>query len=101
MAKQYTYHVGILSPQAEVIVYNRQNEVEFKIISGSASEKEIRSRVGNYGSGQYEPYYSGYYSERKVAISRLEEEIQRTKDYLEALEFSLKVTKKKNWEEVK
>ncbi|AUR82879.1 coil containing protein [Vibrio phage 1.029.O._10N.261.55.A7] len=91
------FHVGIIDPCAEVEVTNRQQHVEFKIISGYASESDIRASVGNYGRNQYEPHYSGYYASRKISINRLESEIERTKEYLAGLEFSLKVTKKRNW----
>ncbi|UUW39889.1 hypothetical protein VP14_202 [Vibrio phage VPMCC14] len=101
MTTQFTYHVGIMSPRAEVIVYNRQDKVEYKVLSDYASESNIRSHVGNYGSGSYDPYYDGWYGNRKVAVERLEIEIKRTENYLEALKFSLKVTKKKVWEEIK
>lgn len=95
------FYVGMFSPRAEVEVYNRQNKVEYKILSDYASERDIRSSLGNYGSGTYDPWYSGYYMDRKVATDRLQEEISHAEEYLEKLKFALKVTKKKVWEEIK
>lgn len=98
--KERNFTVGLLGPYANVCVKNRQDCVEYQVINGVADERSVRAAAGNYGRSMYEFSYSGYYGDRKEAITRIKNEIDKTKEYLEALEFSLKVTQKKNWVEV-
>ena len=95
------YSLGIIGVRSEVEVTNRQNCVEYKTLSGYCSEEEVRSTVGNFGSGTYSFYYDGYYFNRKQAIQRLECDIEYAEKHLSELKFALKVTKKKSWIEVK
>jgi len=94
------YSVGIFSPQAKVKVTNKQNCVQYEIIQGFCSEKEIRAKVGNTWIGEYGFHYSGYYSDRKEAIKRMEEELEYAKRKVNELEFAIRVTKKKVWEKI-
>lgn len=89
--------VGLIGPYANVEVTNKIDRVEVKIINGNATEKEVRRSVGNYGKRMWDFDFSGHYSDRKEAAKRLEYAIEDKKLELEALEFALKVTKKKNW----
>ena len=84
-----------------VEITNRQQHVEYKITSGMRTdERDVRSCVGNFNSGTYSHYFTGWYGDRAPAIERLEGEIKKTKELLKQLEFSLKVTKKKKWIQV-
>ena len=95
------YSIGIIGIRGVVEVTNRQQHVEYKIISGYASEEDARKAAGNHGSGAYDCYYDGWYPRRKPAIERMENKIKELEKELEELKFSLKVTKKKKWIEVK
>jgi len=100
MTKKMKFTMGF-NNVATVEVTNRQQSVEYKIISGCADEKEVRSSVGNALRGTYDHYYSGFYSQRKKAVARIESDIEQLESDLETLRFALKVTKKKNWAVVK
>jgi hypothetical protein len=80
-----------------VEVTNRQQHVEYKILTGFADERDVRAAVGNAHRGTYSHYFSGWYNERSPAIERIEEDIRSLKKELLELEFALKVTKKKKW----
>tara|TARA_R100000544_G_scaffold18817_1_gene8993 strand:+ start:253 stop:561 length:309 start_codon:yes stop_codon:yes gene_type:complete len=80
-----------------VEVINRQQKVEYKIISGIASEKEVRAALGDVGRSGCEPFFTGFYSDRKPVIKRLEKKIQELEKQVDDMKFSLKVTKKKHW----
>ena len=84
--------------QTVVEVTNRQQHVEYKIIQGlRVDERDVRAAVGNAWRGTYSHSFSGWYSDRKPAIERIERDIAYLKEQLEELEFALKVTKKKKW----
>jgi len=85
---------------ATVEVINRQQKVEYKVISGKASEQEIRAALGNVGRGTYDYCFNGFHYDRKPAIQRLEDGIKELEKQLEEMKFALKVTKKKNWSRV-
>lgn len=92
---------GYTSPTT-VEVTNRHGFVEYRILSGhKCSEKDVRAEIGNIFRGAYCHSYSGNYSERSNAVKRIENEIAELEENLEKLRFSLKVTKKKTWKEVK
>ena len=94
------YHFGHFETTV-VEITNRQQHVEYKIISGMRTdERDVRSCVGNFNGGTYSHCFSGWHSERAPAIERLENEIKKTKELLKQLEFSLKVTRKKKWIQV-
>jgi len=95
--KEMNFVVGLIGPFANVKVVNKQDRVEYSIINGFADDRQVRGTVGNYQRSMYEFDFSGYYSDRKEAITRLNNEIESTRESLAALEFALKVTKKKNW----
>lgn len=97
MSKSRTYTTGTFGGNFKVEVTNRQNCVEYKVLDGCCSESDIRSRVGNDWAGVYDHNYSGYYGNRKDALTRIQNEIEETKQKLSDLEFALKVTKKKDW----
>ena len=80
-----------------VEVTNRQQHVEYKILTGFADERDVRTAIGNAQRGTYSHYFSGWYGDRSPAIKRIEEEIRELKERLSELEFALKVTKKKKW----
>lgn len=82
-------------------VTNRQQHVEYKIIQGlRVGERDVRAAVGNAWRGTYSHSFSGWYSDRKPAIKRIEDDIAELKLQLEELEFALKVTKKKDWKSI-
>ena len=84
-----------------VEVINRQQKVEYNVISGIADEKEVRAFLGNVGRRDtYDYCFTGHYSDRKPAISRLKEQIKELEKEIEYIKFALKVTKKKNWSKV-
>ena len=88
---------GFTNPTT-VEITNRQQHVEYKLEDGyAADEREIRAAVGNVLRGTYAHSYSGWYSERKPAIERIEGDISKLKQQLVELEFALKVIKKKKW----
>lgn len=97
MSNYIIYKTGIFSYGSTVEVTNRQGCVEYKVLDGYCSESDIRSRVGNEGRDTYSYYYNGYYHTRKECLSRLQRDIDETKDRLHELEFALKVTRKRNW----
>ncbi len=81
-----------------VEVTNRQQYVEYKIVQGlKVDERDVRAAVGNSWRGTYSHSFSGWYSDRKPAIKRIEDDIAELKLQLSELEFALKVTKKKEW----
>ena len=84
-----------------VEVTNRQQHVEYKVLSSFADEKDVRGAVGNAGRSQYAHYFDGYHFHRKPAIERMESDIEYLEKELEQLRFALKVTKKKTWIEIK
>jgi|VirMetMinimDraft_7_1064189.scaffolds.fasta_scaffold00306_14 hypothetical protein len=84
-----------------VEVINRQQHVEYKILTGYGDEKDARAAVGNEGRGTYDHYFDGYHFNRKPAIERMESDIEDLEKQLDKLKFALKVTKKKKWIEVK
>jgi hypothetical protein len=90
---------GFLSPTT-VEVINRQQKVEYEILSGSATEQEVRAALGNVYRDTYSYCFTGYYSDRKPVIQRLEEEIKSLEEKIEEMKFALKVTKKKHWSKV-
>jgi len=83
-----------------VELINRQQRVEYEVLNGNASEREIRAALGNVGRSQYQCFYTGFYSERKPAIKRLEKAIQELEKQVDDMKFALKVTKKKRWAKV-
>jgi hypothetical protein len=83
-----------------VEVINRQQKVEYKVLSGSANKKEVRAALGNVYRDTYSYCFTGYYSDRKPAIKRLEGEIKNLEEKVKEMKFALKVTKKKHWSEV-
>jgi len=83
-----------------VEVINRQQKVEYNVISGIADEKDVRAFLGNVGRDTYDYCFTGHYSDRKPAIKRLEEDIEELEKQLEYMKFALKVTKKKQWSKV-
>jgi len=91
---------GCFSPTT-VEVINRQQKVEYEILSGSATEQEVRAALGNVYRDTYSTFcFTGYYSDRKPAIQRLEEDIKSLEEKIEEMKFALKVTKKKHWSKV-
>ena len=80
-----------------VEVTNRQQHVEYRILTSFADERDVRSAVGNAQRGTYSYYFSGWHNERGPAIERIKEDIKDLKEKLLELEFALKVTKKKKW----
>ncbi len=90
---------GHFSP-VTVEVINRQQKVEYKVLNGAASEKEVRAALGNVGRDTYDYCFTGHYSDRKPAIKRLEKDIEELGKQLEYMKFALKVTKKKQWSKV-
>ena len=89
--------IGCIGPRSTVEVNNKQQNVEYKIIDGFADEKEIRAAVGNMSRDTYDFYYSGYHSDRKQAITRMEESIKEHESEIEKLKFAINATKKKEW----
>ena len=87
---------GYTNP-TRVEVTNRQQHVEYKIIEGFGSEIDVRAAVGNIWRGTYQHHFSGWHSERKPAIERMEQKIEELKQELKEIEFALRVTKKKTW----
>ena len=84
-----------------VEVTNRQQHVEYKIIQGlRVDERDVRAAVGNAWRGTYSHSFSGWYSDRKPAIKRIEDDIANLQLQLDELEFALKVTKKKDWKAI-
>ncbi len=84
-----------------VEVTNRQQHVEYKIIQGlRVDERDVRAAVGNAWRGTYSHSFSGWYSDRKPAIKRIEDDIAELRLQLDELEFALKVTKKKDWKAI-
>ncbi len=84
-----------------VEVTNRQQHVEYKIVQGlKVDERDVRAAVGNSRRGTYSHSFSGWYSDRKPAIKRIEDDIAELKLQLGELEFALKVTKKKEWKAI-
>ena len=90
---------GYTSPTT-VEVTNRQQHVEYKILTSFADERDVRAAVGNAQRGTYSHYFSGWHHERKPAIERIEDDIKELKSQLKELEFALKVTKKKTWKQI-
>ncbi len=84
-----------------VDVINRQQHVEYKILSAYGSEEDVRAAVGNEGRGTYSHYFDGYHFNRKPALERMEEDIKQLEEDLSRLKFAVKVTKKKTWKLVK
>ncbi|QDP67512.1 MAG: hypothetical protein Unbinned5350contig1004_19 [Prokaryotic dsDNA virus sp.] len=84
-----------------VEVTNRQQHVEYKILTSFADERDVRSAVGNAGRNQYAHYFDGFHFHRKPAIERMESDIEYLEKELAQLKFALKVTKKKIWVEVR
>ncbi len=95
------YSIGIIGVRGVVEITNRQQHVEYKVIEGWVSEEDARQAAGNYACGTYDCFYDGSHPHRKPAVERMESKIKELKKELEELEFSLKVTKKKKWIEVK
>ena len=93
------FNIGGSSP-ATIEVTNRQGAVEWKMLKGWATEKEVRSLVGNCDREMYQYHYDGYYSNRKNALSRMESNLIELKKQVEQIEFAIKVTKKKKWVKV-
>lgn len=87
---------GYTNP-TRVEVTNRQQHVDYKIIEGFGSETDVRAAVGNAWRRTYQHHFSGWYSDRKPAIERMEQKIEELKQELKEIEFALKVTKKKKW----
>lgn len=85
---------------AKVEVTNRQQRVEFKVLSGFASEEEVRRSVGNSLCDTYDYRYTGFYMDRNKAIERMESKLKYLEKEIETLKFAIKVTKKKNWVKV-
>ena len=82
----------------KVEVTNRQQHVEYKIVSGLLTdERDVRAAVGNALRGTYSHSFTGWHSDRKPAIKRIEDDISELKEQLKKLEFALKVTKKSKW----
>jgi len=90
------YTFGYTDPTT-IEVTNRQQCVEYKVIYGFTDERDARAAAGNYGKSTYAYCFTGWCGDRKQAIKRLESDIKEAREHLEKLEFSLKVTKKKNW----
>lgn len=93
------FTVGMFDP-AKVEVTNRQQNVEFKLLSGFASEEEVRKSVGNSFRDTYDYSYTGFYMDRNKAIERMESKLKDLESEIETLKFAIKVTKKKNWVKV-
>ena len=83
-----------------VKVTNRQQFVEYEILTGYGSEVDVRAEVGNCERGLYAHYFDGYHFHRKEAIKRMERDLEGAKEIVKRLEFSIKVTKKKTWVKV-
>ena len=94
------YSVGIWSPSSKVRITNKQNSAQYEIIEGYCSEEEARAAVGNTYRDTYCYRYSGHYTDRKMAIDRMTDDLNAAKKKVEELEFAIKVTKKKVWEKV-
>ena len=99
--KEMQLTIGMFGPKAKVAITNKQNTVEYKVLSGHATESDARSAAGNIYKELYDFSYSGDYSNRKPAVDRISSRITELEKELEQLKFCLKVTKKKNWVEVK
>jgi hypothetical protein len=94
------FSFGFTNPTV-VEVTNRQQHVEYRIISGlRVEERDVRAAVGNALRGTYSHSFSGWYSDRKPAIERMERDIEELKQKLKELEFAVKVTKKKSWKAI-
>ncbi len=89
--------IGYFGAKTTIEVNNRQQNVEYKIIQGFADEKEVRSAVGNMSRDTYDHFFSGYYQDRKQAISRMEDSIKEHEAEIEKLRFAINATKKKEW----
>ena len=92
--------LGWPSRNTEVEIKNKQSHVEYQIVSGYASEKDIRGLVGNCQRNEYSYFFTGYYSDRPQAIERMEGMIKEKQAELDSLRFALKVTKKRKWIEI-
>ena len=96
-----TFNFGYIN-QTTVEVTNRQQCVEYKVIKGfDSDERSVRAAIGDTGKDIWSDSYSGFYSERGLAIERLKSDILELKKQLNELEFALKVTKKEKWIKVK
>ena len=93
------YTFGFTNPTT-VKITNRQQHVEYEILTGFGDERDVRAAIGNILKGTYSHNFSGWYHERKPAIERIESDIKQLKQELEELEFALKVTKKKTWKQL-
>lgn len=91
--------VGMFNPST-VRITNKQNCVEYQVISGFASEREARRAAGNFHKSLYQYDFDGYYMNRKEALTRLEQELEATLRKAEELKCAINVTKKKVWKEV-
>ncbi len=78
---------GFFSPTT-VEVINRQQKVEYEILSGSATEQEVRAALGNVYRDTYSYCFTGYYADRKPVIQRLEEEIKSLEEKIEEMKFT-------------
>ena len=96
MSNKMQFSIGMHNP-ALVEISNRQGFVEYKVLHGRTDEQEVRRSVGNSGRGCYEKSFSGYWMDRKLAVDRMEDKIKMLKDEIDRLEFSVRVTKKRNW----
>ena len=89
--------IGYFGTITTAEVNNRQQNVEYTITDGFADEKEVRAAVGNMSRDTYDYFYSGYHSDRKHAIGRMESAIRDHEAEIEKLKFAINATKKKDW----
>ena len=89
--------IGYFGTITTAEVNNRQQNVEYKITDGFADEKEVRAAIGNTSRDTYDYSYSGYYSDRKQAVDRMELSIKEHEAEIVKLRFAINVTKKKEW----
>lgn len=101
--KSMTFSVGFIRRHGVVEITNRKGFVEYKIVDGYSSEGDARRVAGNFNRGRYAHDYSGseFGDSRRLAVKRLESDIEATEKLLEELRFCLNVTKKKKWMEAK